>query len=418
MSTFNYRNGVLYAEDIPAKSLAEKYGTPLYVYSANSFREIYRNYTSASKTALVCYSVKSCSSIGVLSLMASLGSGFDIVSGGELQRALRAGADPHKIVYSGVGKTVAEMELALKAGILCFNVESEPELETLSRTAGRLGLRAPFSIRVNPNVDAKTHPYISTGLKKNKFGIPVERAEALYEKAAKDPNLEAVGIDCHIGSQLLDLKPFSDAADKVLEVVDRLKDKGITLRHLDMGGGLGVNYIDEVPPAASDYISLLSGKAATRGLSLIVEPGRSFSAPSGILLGKVLYLKHGADREFAITDTAMNDLIRPSLYQAEMKIEEAELEKGLEKKTYDVVGPVCETGDFLGRGRELAVREGSVIAVTGAGAYGFSMSSNYNSRPRAAEVMVDGDREILIRKRETFEDLIRNEAEVSWTEKA
>ena len=357
---------------------------------------------------MVCYAIKANSNLAVLNLLARLGAGFDIVSGGELERVLRAGGDPKRVVFSGVGKTRAEMIQALNAGIFCFNVESEAELEQLSQVASELGKTANISLRVNPDVDAQTHPYISTGLKENKFGIDIERAPAVYRRAAELPGLSVQGLDCHIGSQLTQLAPFMDALDRLLVLVDELAGEGIHIHHLDLGGGLGVTYRDETPPPVSDYMDAIKARLGDRKLSLMFEPGRSIAANAGVLLTQVLYLKPTEHKNFAIIDGAMNDNIRPSLYQAWQNIVPVR-EHGGEVKTWDLVGPVCETGDFLGKDRSLALQAGDVLAMLSAGAYGFGMSSNYNSRGRPAEVLVDGDRAHLVRARETIDDQLRGE---------
>lgn len=409
MSYFEFKNSKLFAENLCVADLAEKYGTPLYVYSKNALEDVYRQYDQSLEIPhQVCYAVKANSNIAVLQTMARLGAGFDIVSRGELARVLKAGGDASKVVYSGVAKSVEEIEFALKSGICSFNVESEAEMERISHVASQLHLTAPVSIRINPDVDAHTHPYISTGLKKNKFGVPIERAFNLYLQARNLPGIEIKGIDCHIGSQLTELKPFADALDRVLILVDRLKKEGITLEHIDMGGGLGVVYDNETPPSPQEYMQMLQDRLKDTGLKLLVEPGRSMVANAGILVAKVEYLKEGEASNFAIVDTGMNDMIRPSLYSAWMKISNA-VEKDCEEKVYDVVGPVCESGDFLGKERSLRVAPGDYLVQFSAGAYGFSMASSYNSRPRAAEVMVDCCKEHLIRRRETVEELWQQE---------
>ncbi len=405
MSYFAFNKGKLFAENLSVVDLANKYNTPLYVYSKKALEDVYKEYDQALDIPhQICYAVKANSNIAILQTMARLGAGFDIVSKGELARVLKAGGDASKVVYSGVAKTVAEIEFALNAGICCFNVESEAEMERISQVASRLNMIAPVSIRINPDVDAHTHPYISTGLKKNKFGVPIERAFSLYLRAKELSGISIKGIDCHIGSQLTELKPFYDALERVLVLVDRLKKEGITLEHIDMGGGLGVVYDDETPPSASEYMKMLQDRLKDTGLKLFVEPGRSMVANAGILVAHVEYLKEGEITNFAIVDTGMNDMIRPSLYSAWMKIANAE-EKSGEEKVYDVVGPVCESGDFLGKDRSLNVSAGDYLVQFSAGAYGFAMSSSYNSRPRAAEVMVEGSKDILIRRRETVEEL-------------
>ncbi len=410
MDHFNYRDGQLWAESVPVAELARRHGTPCYLYSRATIERHYRAFTEAvgEHPHLICYAVKANSNLAILNLLARLGSGFDIVSGGELARVLKAGGDPARVVFSGVGKTSAEIRAALEAGIYCFNVESEPELERINAVAGQMGLRAPISIRVNPDVDAGTHPYISTGLKENKFGIPMAEAERVYQHAASLPHLVVKGVDCHIGSQLTTLPPFIDALDRLLALVDRLATLGITLTHLDVGGGLGVSYDDEKPPLPAEYAAALRAKIGDRPQTLILEPGRAIMANAGILVTEVEFLKHGDDKHFAIVDAAMNDLLRPSLYGAWQQIVPVTPRPG-EARHYDVVGPVCETGDFLGKERALTLEPGDLLAVRSAGAYGFTMASNYNSRPRAAEVLVDGDQAHLVRARETVEQLWQGE---------
>ena len=412
MDYFNYReNGRLGVESCDLSQLAAEYGTPLYVYSRATLERHWHAFDNAAGEVshLICYAVKANSNIAVLNLLARLGSGFDIVSGGELARVLAAGGDASKVVFSGVAKTEAEMRFALEQEILCFNLESEPELARLNRVAGELGKRARISVRVNPDIDAGTHPYISTGLKENKFGVPIERAIALYQQAATLPHIDIVGIDCHIGSQLTEIEPFLEAMDRLLALIDRLAADGIHIHHLDVGGGLGVNYSDENPPHPEQYAAALKAKLAGRDLQLIFEPGRAIVANAGVLVTQVEYLKEGEDRHFAIVDAAMNDLIRPSLYGAWMNIIPADRSLERPLRRYDVVGPVCETGDFLGKDRELGVAQGDLLVVRSAGAYGFAMASNYNTRPRAAEVLVDGDQAHLIREREPLADLWRLE---------
>ena len=408
MDYFNYQSdGQLWAEDVALTTLAEQYGTPLYVYSRATLERHWNAFDSAvgDHPHLVCYAVKANSNLGVLNTLARLGSGFDIVSGGELERVIAAGGDPKKVVFSGVGKTRAEMKRALELGIKCFNVESEPELERLNQVAGELGVVAPISLRINPDVDAKTHPYISTGLRDNKFGIAFERASTVYGFAQSLPNLSIKGIDCHIGSQLTEIEPFIDATDRLLKLIDDLNTQGINICHLDVGGGLGVIYRDELPPQPSDYAkALLARLDDHKELELIFEPGRAIAANAGILLTRVEFLKHTEHKNFAIIDAAMNDLMRPALYQAWQEIVPVIPREG-ERQTYDLVGPVCETGDFLGKDRELVLREGDLLAVRSSGAYGFVMASNYNTRVRAAEVMVDGSETYLVRQREELESL-------------
>jgi diaminopimelate decarboxylase len=412
MHAFEYRNGELYAENVPLTTIAERFGTPSYVYSRASLEQQFLSYQRAlaGHSHLICYAVKANSNIAVLNVLARLGAGFDIVSMGELERVLAAGGDPAKIVFSGVGKTPAEMLRALQVGIHCFNLESAAELEVLQQVAAGINVKAPVSLRVNPDVDAKTHPYISTGLKDNKFGIDIELAPAIYRQAAALPNIEVIGVDCHIGSQLTDISPFLDALDRVLALLDQLSADGIAVAHLDLGGGLGVCYNDEQPPAPADYVSAVLARLANRKLKLIFEPGRSITANAGVLLTKVEYLKSNHHKNFAIIDAAMNDLIRPALYQAWMNIKPVKPHTEGEAKLWDIVGPVCETGDFLGKNRPLTLQAGDLLSIASAGAYGFTMSSNYNSRARAAEVMVDGDAIHLIRSRETIADLMRGEA--------
>ena len=410
MQHFTERNGELHVEDTPLAAVAERFGTPCYVYSRAAFTQQYLSYAQAlgSHPGMICYAIKANSNLAILNMLAKLGAGFDIVSGGELERVLLAGGQPSRIVFSGVGKTAEEMARALDVGIFCFNVESEAELELLAEVAAQKGKVAHVSLRVNPDVDANTHPYISTGLKENKFGIAIERAPAVYARAAQLPSLAIKGLDCHIGSQLTQLTPFLDALDRLLILVDELASKGITISHLDLGGGLGVTYRDETPPPVADYMAAIKTKLGDRKLALMFEPGRSISANSGVLLTKVMFLKPTEHKNFAVIDAAMNDNIRPSLYQAWQDIRAVKPHAGDVKK-WDLVGPICETGDFLGKDRDLAIEPGDLLAVMSAGAYGFSMSSNYNTRGRAAEVIVDGDQMHLARARETFEDMIRGE---------
>ncbi len=410
MNPFPRHDGLLHCESVALDSIAREFGTPCYVYSSAALTEAYRAYDDAfaAHDHLICYAVKANPNLAILNLFAKLGAGFDIVSGGELARVLAAGGDPNQVVFSGVGKTTVEMAAALNAGIHCFNVESESELTRLNEVAERLGKIAPVSFRVNPNVDAKTHPYIATGLKKNKFGIAYDDAPRLYAQAAKLPHLKVVGIDCHIGSQLTEASPFAEALDKVLDLVDRLATNGIGLQHIDLGGGLGVRYQDETPPAMSEYAAMLLSRLQGRPHKLILEPGRSLVANAGLLLTKVEYLKHGEAKDFAIVDAAMNDLMRPALYDAWHDVQPVRLREG-EKRSYEIVGPVCESGDFLAHDRDLALAENDLLAVLSAGAYGMSMSSNYNTRPRAAEVLVTDENASLIRRRETLENLYRDE---------
>ncbi|UTH36768.1 diaminopimelate decarboxylase [Pseudomonas sp. KHPS1] len=411
MEAFNYRDGELFAEGVALSALAQRFGTPTYVYSRAHIEEQYRAYADAlaGMPHLVCFAVKANSNIGVLNVLARLGAGFDIVSSGELERVLAAGGEPSRIVFSGVGKSRDDMRRALEVGVHCFNVESSVELERLQKVAAELGVKAPVSLRVNPDVDAGTHPYISTGLKENKFGIDIEQAEAVYARAAELPNLDVIGVDCHIGSQLTTLEPFLDALDRLLLLVDRLAARGIHIRHLDLGGGLGVQYRDEQPPLAGDYIAAVRKRLAGRELSLVFEPGRFIVANAGVLLTQVEYLKHTEHKDFAIVDAAMNDLIRPALYQAWMDVSPVQPRDG-EARNYDLVGPICETGDFLAKDRQLVLAEGDLLAVRSAGAYGFVMSSNYNTRGRAAEVLVDGEQAYEVRRRETVQELYAGES--------
>ena len=408
MDFFQYKNEQLYVEDLPVKQLAEEFGTPLYIYSRATLERHWHAFDSAlgKHPHLICYAVKANSNIGILNVMAKLGSGFDIVSQGELERVLAAGGEASKVVFSGVAKSRAEIMRALEVGIRCFNVESVAELHHINQIAGEMGKVAPISLRVNPDVDAHTHPYISTGLKENKFGVSVDEAREVYKLAATLPHVKITGMDCHIGSQLTELQPFLDATDRLIRLMEQLKEDGITLKHLDLGGGLGVTYTDETPPHPSDYATALLNKLKDyEDLEIILEPGRAIAANAGILVAKVQYLKSNESRNFAITDTGMNDMIRPALYEAYMNIIEIDHTLGREKAIYDVVGPVCETSDFLGKQRELAIAEGDYIAQRSAGAYGASMSSNYNSRPRTAEVLVDVNKAHLIRRRENLSEL-------------
>ena len=408
MDFFQYKNEQLYVEDLPVKQLAEEFGTPLYIYSRATLERHWHAFDSAlgDHPHLICYAVKANSNIGILNVMAKLGSGFDIVSQGELERVLAAGGEASKVVFSGVAKSRAEIMRALEVGIRCFNVESIAELHHINQIAGEMGKIAPISLRVNPDVDAHTHPYISTGLKENKFGVSVDEAHEVYRLAATLPHVKITGMDCHIGSQLTELQPFLDATDRLIRLIEQLQEDGITLKHLDLGGGLGVTYTDETPPHPSDYAAALLNKLkGYENLEIILEPGRAIAANAGILVAKVQYLKSNESRNFAITDTGMNDMIRPALYEAYMNIIEIDRTLEREKAIYDVVGPVCETSDFLGKQRELAIAEGDYIAQRSAGAYGASMSSNYNSRPRTAEVLVDGDKAHLIRRRENLSEL-------------
>lgn len=407
MDFFQYRNNQLYAEDLPVTQLAQDFGTPLYIYSRATLERHWHAFDNAfgEHPHLICFAVKSNSNIAILQTMAKLGSGFDIVSQGELERVLVAGGDASKIVFSGVAKTENEIERALEVGIRCFNVESIPELYRINDVAGKMGKIAPISLRVNPDVDAKTHPYISTGLKENKFGVSVEQAREVYRLAATLPNVKITGMDCHIGSQLTELQPFLDATDRLIILMEQLKQDGIVLKHLDLGGGLGVTYTDECPPHPTDYTKALLEKLKNFDLEIILEPGRAISANSGILVTKVEYIKTNESHNFAIVDAGMNDMIRPALYEAYMNIVEVDRTLSRKKAVYDVVGPICETSDFLGKQRELSITAGDYLVQRSAGAYGASMSSNYNSRPRTAEVIVDGDQAYLIRRRENYENL-------------
>ena len=411
MNAFSLKNGQLHAESVPLAEIAARFGTPCYVYSRAALESSLDEFLQelAGIDSLVCYAMKANSNLAVLNVFARRGAGFDIVSGGELKRALAAGADPKKIVFSGVGKTAAEMTLALTTGILCFNVESVPELVRLNDVAAGLGVKAPVSLRVNPNVDAKTHPYISTGLKENKFGVAYDDALAIYQHAASLPHLEIVGIDCHIGSQLLDPAPFAEALDKLLLLIDQLAGQGITLHHIDLGGGLGIRYQDEEAPSVKAYLQPLLHKLKQRGLKILLEPGRRLVGNAGVLLTRVEYLKPGEVKNFAIVDAAMNDLARPALYDAWHDIVPV-VPRQTPASHWDVVGPICESGDFLGRQRALAIEAGDLLAILSAGAYGMAMSSNYNTRPRAAEVMVDGSQIHLVRRRESVEDLYASES--------
>lgn len=411
MNLFKYRANELYAEDVPVKKLAEKYGTPLYVYSYNTLLRHFKAYDDAFNgyPHIICFAVKSNPNTSVISLFAKQGGGADIVSGGELYVALKAGISPKKIVYAGVGKTADEIRFALKSKILMFNVESENELKEIDRIAGMMKTKATIALRINPDIDPGTHPYITTGMKKHKFGIPIEAALEYYRFASKLKNINVVGVHKHIGSQITKIAPFVDALKRILILIDKLNEQGTEIKYLDVGGGLGISYKDEEPPVPKDLANKLIPLLEGRKLTLIMEPGRSIAGNAGILVTKTLYLKEGEDKEFVIVDAGMNDLIRPSLYDAYHRIEPVVKNKR-ETVLSDVVGPICESGDFLARGRELnRVKQGEYLAAMSAGAYGFSMSSNYNSRPRAAEVMVKGKEHFLIRKRETYEDLVRNE---------
>ena len=410
MDYFSYQNNSLFAEDCDVAKLAKTHGTPLYIYSRATLERHWHAFNNAvaDHPHLICYAVKANSNLAVLNVLARLGSGFDIVSGGELSRVLQAGGDPKKVVFSSVGKTVAEMEQALNIGIYCFNVESSAELEQLNEVASRLGKVAPVSLRINPDVDAGTHPYISTGLKENKFGIAMEEAEVVFARAAELAHLHVKGVDCHIGSQLTEIKPFLDAMDRMLALIDRLGEQGIQIEHFDVGGGLGVTYNSETPPHPDAYAAALLERLNGRKLKLIFEPGRAIAANAGIFVTQVLYLKENSDKRFAIVDGAMNDLIRPSLYSAWQNIIPVQ-QNDAPTFAYDIVGPVCETGDFLGKDRQLAVKSGDLLAIRSSGAYGFAMASNYNSRPRVAEIMVDGGNDFVVRQRETLEQLWQGE---------
>ncbi len=413
MDFFNYKNDQLFAEDVAINDIAKTYGTPCYVYSRATLERHWHAFNDAfaDQPHMICYSVKANSNIAILNLLAQLGSGFDIVSVGELERVLAAGGDPAKVVFSGVGKRADEMQRALEVGIRCFNIESEAELERLNEIAASMNKVAAISIRVNPDVDAKTHPYISTGLKENKFGIDINVVESVYLRAAKMTNIEVSGIDCHIGSQLTEVAPFMDALERLLALADRLKEQGILIHHLDLGGGLGVRYKDEQPPLPSDYTKQLFTNEKIRDYEILIEPGRAIAANAAVLVTRVEYLKEGDTKSFAIVDAAMNDLIRPSLYQAWQAIIPVNKSAANDnKKVYDIVGPICETGDFLGKDRALNLKQGDLLAVRSAGAYGFTMSSNYNTRPRAAEILVDGDKTHVIRSRETIAELFANES--------
>jgi diaminopimelate decarboxylase len=406
MPFFPLRGGRLHAESVPLESIAARFGTPCYVYSRAALESAYREFVDAlaGRDHLVCYAMKANSNLAVLGLLAGLGAGFDIVSGGELARVIAAGGDPGKVVFSGVGKSEAEIRQALAAGILCFNVESASELARIARIAAAAGKRAPVSLRVNPDVDPKTHPYISTGLKENKFGVAFEDALPLYRQAAASASLEVVGIDFHIGSQITEVAPFADALEKALELVGALEGRGVRLRHIDLGGGLGIRYRDETPPAVADYLRPMLAKLAGRSERILLEPGRALVGNAGVLLARIEYVKQGAERNFAVVDAAMNDLLRPALYDAWHDIVPVAPREGATRR-YEVVGPVCETADFLGHARDLALEEGDLLAIRSAGAYGMSMSSNYNTRPRASEVMVDGSAAHLVRERESVASL-------------
>ena len=408
--SFNFQENRLFVESKALSEIANEFGTPCYVYSRDAFESQLAQYQKGldGHAGLICYAVKACSNIAILNILAKKGAGFDIVSIGELQRVIKAGGDPKKVVFSGVAKEYAEIQYALEVGIHCFNVESPDEIDLINQVAKDLNKIAPISLRVNPDVDAKTHPYISTGLKDNKFGVDIKQAVQVYERAAQLKNIVIKGVDCHIGSQLTEVTPFMDALDRVLNLVDELAEKNITISHLDLGGGIGVDYQGETPPDIPAYIQSVREKIKGRDLSLIFEPGRSISANSGVLLTKVQFLKPNDHKNFAIIDAGMNDLIRPSLYSAWQKIQLVE-PSNAEIKTWDLVGPICETGDFLGKERELALEQNSILAVMGSGAYGFTMSSNYNTRNKPCEILVDGDKVHVIGKRQTIEQQLENE---------
>lgn len=414
MTIFDYNNSVLHAESVSAVDIANQYGTPCYVYSRKAFEQQYLAYENAlqGREHLVCYAMKANSNLAVLNVLAKLGAGFDIVSVGELERVIAAGGDPKKVVFSGVGKKANEIRRALEVGVYCFNIESEAELDRVNDVAAEMNVQAPISIRVNPDVDAQTHPYISTGLKENKFGVDIDDAPRIYAKAKSMSNLNVQGVDCHIGSQLTETAPFMDALDRVLALVDILAEQGIEINHLDLGGGLGVTYDDEVPPTPGEYIAELIERLGERKIKLIFEPGRSIAANAGIFLTQVEFLKSNEEKNFAIIDGAMNDLIRPALYsawQAIVPVVQHNDRDASETKAWDLVGPVCETGDFLGKDRQLNLQQGDLLAVKSSGAYGFVMASNYNSRPRPPEIMVDGDKSFIVRERESIADLYAGE---------
>jgi len=411
MDYFQHQAGSLYAEAVPVADIAQRYGTPTYIYSRKTLEQHWHAFDQAFQEMphLVCYAVKANSNLAVLNVLARLGSGFDIVSAGELARVIAAGGEAGKTVFSGVGKTEAEIEYALAQNIRCFNVESIPELSRINDVAARMDKLAPVSIRVNPDVDAQTHPYISTGLKENKFGIDIEQARSVYQSAKSMANLSVVGVDCHIGSQLTSVSPFVDALKRVLALIDELAQDGIDIKHLDIGGGLGIHYRDETPPSPAEYAAALKPLLAERELEILLEPGRAIAGNAGILLTKVEFIKPTEAKQFAIVDAAMNDLLRPALYQSWQQIVPVQLETQAKPAVYDIVGPICETGDFLGKDRELAIEQGDLLAIRSAGAYGFTMSSNYNSRPRAAEIMVDGKNIHVVRERETVQDLFTGE---------
>jgi len=416
MDHFTYQRGQLHAESVPLAEIARSVGTPAYIYSRATLSRHYQAFEQALQGMphLICYAIKANSNLAVLNVLARLGAGFDIVSGGELERVIRAGGDPEKVVFSGVGKTSAEIRAGLRAGIKCFNVESADELERIAGIAGQLGVRAPISLRVNPDVDPKTHPYISTGLKENKFGIPADEAYELYTMAHYEyPMLDLVGIDCHIGSQLTDMSPVIEALDRVLDIVEKLKQAQVNLKHLDLGGGLGISYQDEQPPEPEQYVQAIRERLQQREMSeltLILEPGRAIAGNAGVLLTRVEYLKNTPGHHFAVVDAAMNDLMRPALYDAWQEVVAVEPRNSDAAKTWDIVGPVCETGDTLAKQRELSLQEGDLLAIRSSGAYGFSMSSNYNSRPRPPEIMVDGEEFHVVRRREVMDDLMAMES--------
>jgi diaminopimelate decarboxylase len=412
MDHFEYRQGQLYCEDVAIAELADQYGTPLFVYSRATLERHWHAFDSALADFdhLVCYAVKANSNLAVLNLLARLGSGFDIVSGGELQRVLAAGGEPSRIVFSGVGKQADEIETALQADILCFNVESEQELDRIAQIAASMDKTAQVSFRVNPDVDAKTHPYISTGLKDNKFGVAFTDAEQVYLKASRLQTIEIIGMDCHIGSQLTELSPYIDAFDRLLELIARLREQDINIHHLDLGGGLGIRYRNEEPPLPAEWVNALHDRLKNFDGTIVVEPGRAIAGNAGILVSRVNYLKHGEDKNFAVIDAAMNDLIRPSLYGAWQEIIRVEQQCQAQERVYDVVGDICESSDFLGKDRSLSLQQNDLLAIRSSGAYGFGMASNYNTRVRAAEVMVDGERHYCVREREVFSDLIRGES--------
>ena len=410
MDHFNYRDGQLWAEDVAVQAIAAEFGTPVYIYSRATIERHWRAFDEAlgAHPHLICYAVKANSNLAVLNVMARLGSGFDVVSVGELERVLAAGGEPGKILFSGVGKQAAELARALEVGIRCFNVESEAELHLLNQVAGKLGKIAPVSLRVNPDVDAKTHPYISTGLRENKFGVPIARAPQIYAAAAQLPYINITGVDCHIGSQLTEVTPFIDALDRLLALVAQLRADGIHIQHLDLGGGLGIRYRDETPPLPADHAAALLQRLGNEPFEILLEPGRAIVGNAGIMVTEVQLLKHGEPKNFAVVDAAMNDLLRPALYSAWQAIVPVQPRAG-EGQQYDIVGPICESADFLGKERQLMLQPGDLLAVRSAGAYGFVMASNYNTRPRAAEVMVDGTQCHLVRKRETVAELFASE---------